>query len=229
MDNVPDLPEMPFDNLIDVNKLTAELHNSSHDGEQRKVELNTSNDNVATTSPKSKPIMIPGKGSHPMAAGGVGAHQHSMSPIEVRMDVKAASGSPAYGSSAESFVFVDLKAPFVQVDEQEQLNSFFVGPSPTFSGHQLSPADLVNLTSQYAAIESNIEQWDSFVESICSAKDDDAGGRDSTIELEESVVINSLAKLSTNNNSCPSHVNSKLAAVKVNDSKVDESHIDQPD
>jgi hypothetical protein len=75
-------------------------------------------------------------------------------------------------SSADSFVFVEMKAPFASHDQHE-LGSFFNGPCPAFSGSGDMTEELENVTSQLADIESNLDQWDSFVDSVCSAQGDE--------------------------------------------------------
>ena len=83
---------------------------------------------------------------------------------------KQKSGS-ASGVSAgeESFVFVE--APFAS-PEEKVLGSFFNGPSPGFLDSEKLPLHLNELTAEIEAIESSVNQWDSFVESVCS---DDCG------------------------------------------------------
>ncbi|CAG2101170.1 unnamed protein product [Medioppia subpectinata] len=76
------------------------------------------------------------------------------------------TSSPIYSSSGDSFVFVELKAPFA-CEEDHELGSFFNGPSPTFTGSCAdSMGDLSELTTTIAELESNAQQWDTFVDSI---------------------------------------------------------------
>lgn len=79
--------------------------------------------------------------------------------------------SSVYSSSGDSFVFVELKAPFAP-DEQHELGSFFNGPSPTFTNSGDNVNELFELSSQIAAIELNAEQFDSFVDSVCCQPDE---------------------------------------------------------
>ena len=110
---------------------------------------------VSPNSPKiaikSEPIVIP-----------------TQSPLE-----QSITSSPIYSSSGDSFVFVELKAPFAS-EESSELGSFFNGPSPTFTGSGAdSTSDLSDLTVTLAEMESNAQQWDSFVESICLTQNEE--------------------------------------------------------
>ncbi len=89
------------------------------------------------------------------------------------LEKSSIASSPVYSSSGDSFVFVELKAPFAP-EEQHELGSFFNGPSPTFtcSGGD-STGDLSELTVKLAELESNAQQWDSFVESICLTENEE--------------------------------------------------------
>ena len=101
--------------------------------------------------PKSEPIIIP-----------------TRSPLH-----ESIASSPIYSSSGDSFVFVELKAPFAS-EESHELGSFFNGPSPTFTGSGGdSTSDLSDLTVTLAELESNAQQWDSFVESICLTQNEE--------------------------------------------------------
>ena len=112
---------------------------------------------AASESPKkSEPIVIPTKG-----------------PTE-----QSITSSPICSSSGDSFVFVELKAPFAT--EDNELGSFFNGPMPSFTGSGGdSIGDLSDLTTTLAEFENNAQQWDSFVESICLTENED--------ELKQSV------------------------------------------
>lgn len=74
-------------------------------------------------------------------------------------------------SSLDSFVFVDLKPPFAP-DDQNELGSFFNGPSPSFGECSLAE-EMEDLTDQLALMESNAQQWDQFVDSINLKSDDE--------------------------------------------------------
>lgn len=69
-------------------------------------------------------------------------------------------------------MFVEMKAPFA--NDENELGSFFNGPSPTFSGSGDLTEELSDITSQLAMIESNVQVWDSFVDSVCCPNEDDA-------------------------------------------------------
>lgn len=74
--------------------------------------------------------------------------------------------------STDSFVFVDINPPFAS-EEQNGINSFFNGPSPTFSQGLDSLKDVDELTSQFADIEANASQLDEFVDNICISEDEE--------------------------------------------------------
>lgn len=77
-------------------------------------------------------------------------------------------------SLSDSYVFVDLNPPFAS-DEQNDLNSFFHGPTPTFTSSLGSSKDVEDLTCQLATIEANASQIDEFVDNICVSEDDEEG------------------------------------------------------
>lgn len=93
--------------------------------------------------------------------------------IPVNITPKATSKSPQiYSTSNESFVFVELNAPFASDDRE--ISSFFNGPSPTFNNsYDETSSDINELTEQLAELESNAPQIDSFVESICITENDE--------------------------------------------------------
>lgn len=80
------------------------------------------------------------------------------------------AGSRFSAASEESFVFIE--APFAS-PEEKVLGSFFNGPSPCFLENEKLPLQLNELTAEIEAIESSVNQWDSFVESVCSDNSDD--------------------------------------------------------
>ena len=83
------------------------------------------------------------------------------------------SSSPQCSSGDSDFVFVDLKAPFASKDQQE-LGSFFNGPVPSFTGSGDLTEELSDISSHLAMLESNVVQWDSFVDSICCPPEDES-------------------------------------------------------
>src|SRR5699024_11170212 len=86
--------------------------------------------------------------------------------IPTQLSPKSASKSPQiYSTSNDSFVFVELNAPFASDDRE--FSSFFHGPSPTFLNNNDDSSDINELSLQLAELESNAPQFDSFVESIC--------------------------------------------------------------
>lgn len=135
----------------------------------------------SNNSRTSAPISIPpsnGRGlfsSPPKSSAAAGATLFSKSP----------QTQGVYSTSNDSFVFVELNAPFASDDRE--FGSFFHGPSPTFvsnpslneesvhSGGGVSggaddggSSEMINeLSQQLAELESNAPQFDSFVESIC--------------------------------------------------------------
>lgn len=80
-----------------------------------------------------------------------------------------AAASPT-GSSGDSFVFIEMRAPFASRDQNE-LGSFFNGPSPAFTNSL--PEAMDDIATQLAAIESNVDHWDSFIDSVCCHQDEE--------------------------------------------------------
>lgn len=107
------------------------------------------------TSVKSEPIQVPGKRN------------------QLNNVITTPGSTPK--SLSDSYVFVDLNPPFAS-DEQNDLNSFFHGPTPTFANGSLK--DFEDLTCQLATIEANASQIDEFVDNICVSEDDEEGGKD---------------------------------------------------
>lgn len=75
-------------------------------------------------------------------------------------------------SLTDSYVFVDLNPPFAS-DEQNDINSFFHGPSPSFTNTSSSLRDVDELTNQLATFEANASQIDDFVDNMCASEDDE--------------------------------------------------------
>lgn len=75
-------------------------------------------------------------------------------------------------SLTDSFVFVDLNPPFAS-EEQNDINSFFHGPSPTFNYGFDTLKDVEELTSQMAVIEANASLLDEFVDHVCMSEDEE--------------------------------------------------------
>ncbi|KAI1301531.1 hypothetical protein HDE_03007 [Halotydeus destructor] len=118
--------------------------------QQNSDELLSVKSSVSRTQSETKPVTIPEKNGKQ----------------------KELTTSPA-GSSGDSFVFVDLKAPFASHDQHE-LGSFFNGPSPAFTSSAECSEDFGDISSHLADIESNVEQWDSFVDSVCCPLDEES-------------------------------------------------------
>lgn len=89
---------------------------------------------------------------------------------ETLNNCKNNSSSPGC-SSLGSFVIVDMKTPFAPND-QNDLGSFFNGPSPTFRENNLAD-ELEDITTQLAQMETNCQEWNSFVESITSKEEEE--------------------------------------------------------
>ena len=143
-------------NLIDLlpeaNLLFLDETNFVHQQEnsnQRPINNKLNRLNESKSSPSSNPIKIPS------------------SKIKSQ-SIKSPTSQQIYSTSNESFVFVELNAPFAS--EESLLQSFFNGPSPTFiqqSNDSDSMNDMDELSIQLAELESAATQIDSFVESIC--------------------------------------------------------------
>jgi len=83
-----------------------------------------------------------------------------------------ASAGSTPKSLSDSFVFVDINPPFAS-EEQNDINSFFHGPSPSFSNGFDSLKDVDEVTNQLATIEASAKQIDVFVDNICSYEDEE--------------------------------------------------------
>lgn len=86
-------------------------------------------------------------------------------PISIPSSKSISKSPQIYSTSNDSFVFVELNAPFASDDRE--FGSFFHGPSPTFINNNDDSSDINELSVQLAELESNAPQFDSFVESIC--------------------------------------------------------------
>lgn len=74
--------------------------------------------------------------------------------------------------SIDSFVLIEINPPFAS-EEQNGINSFFNGPSPTFNHGFDSLKDIDELTNQFADIEANASQLDEFVDNICISEEEE--------------------------------------------------------
>lgn len=89
-------------------------------------------------------------------------------PISIPNDKKSARiPSPSDSSSLDSFVFVENRPLFTSENDTD-VGSFFNGPTPSFNYSTDVFDELNEISDQLAAIESNAQQWDSFVDSVCS-------------------------------------------------------------
>lgn len=146
----------PFSSLLNVQNDLFEQEQqqlSSSPSSQKSQTSITSNTSgcLNRTPVRSKPIAIP-----QLAA--------TKTP-----DNSLRSSPQVYSTSSDSYVFVELNAPFA-TDERE-LNSFFHGPSPTFMNNSSeSGQDLNDVSQQLAELELSVPQIDSFVESVCLTK-----------------------------------------------------------
>lgn len=109
----------------------------------------------------SEPIRIPSSRKAPADPG-------EQEPANFKNNASSSPGCSSLGS----FVIVDMKTPFAPND-QNDLGSFFNGPSPTFRENNLAD-ELEDITTQLAQMETNCQEWNSFVESITSKEDEDA-------------------------------------------------------
>lgn len=96
-------------------------------------------------------------------------------PISIPKSISAQANKShqIYSTSNESFIFVELNAPFAS--EDSGLSSFFNGPSPTFAKNstEIGYDGEIDLGTQLAELESDVPQIDSFVESICISENED--------------------------------------------------------
>lgn len=153
--------EPAFDGLLQFNRARncdddpLNLTASSMIGPQ-KIKNQDSNLRPKSMSAQSEPIQVP-----------TGSRRSK----HVEIGPNLSSGSTPK-SLIDSFVFVDLNPPFAS-EEQNDLNSFFHGPSPAFSNGFDSLKDVEELTSQLADIEANASQLDEFVDNICVSEDEE--------------------------------------------------------
>lgn len=169
-----DLPEVPFDSLMDMIKPDIR---SCIDLPEKVRDIKLDKDERTKPSP-SKPGKEKEKGSFSPKS------DQRSSPIQIpnakqnpAID-QITGASPHYGSSGDSsFVFVEpFKPPFAQPsDPDDELNSFFSGPSPSFLRYDSGPASLVEISTQLAEWETKMYQIDEFVNSICSTRDEEEG------------------------------------------------------
>ena len=146
-----DRPNLKDENLVDIassaiNHAQVETINSSS--------TNNGRPNVA----KSEPIQVP------KAPSNQPKHQDLYQNL-------SAGSTPK--SLTDSFVFVDLNPPFAS-EEQNDINSFFHGPSPTFNNNSFDGLkDVDDLMNQLNVIEANASQIDDFVDNICASENEE--------------------------------------------------------
>ena len=150
----PDLPDEAFKHLLPANYEDDSLLIQSTNGKREKLKREAD-------SKSSEPIRIPSSRKSP----------GDPAEPEIVNCKNNASSSPGC-SSLGSFVIVDMKTPFAPND-QNDLGSFFNGPSPTFRENNLAD-ELEDISTQLAQIETNCQEWNSFVESITSKEEEDA-------------------------------------------------------
>lgn len=115
--------------------------------------------NNRSTNAQSEPIQVP-----------TGPHRAKHQEL-----CRNLSSGSTPKSLTDSYVFVDLNPPFAS-EEQNDINSFFHGPSPAFSNGFDSLKDVEELTNQLAVIEANASQIDDFVDNICASEDEEEEG-----------------------------------------------------
>lgn len=132
-------------------------------GQQKQQVSNklTSSNGCRSTNAQSEPIQVP------MGNARIKSNQQDQN--NARLSLTPGS-TPK--SLTDSYVFVDLNPPFAS-DEQNDINSFFHGPSPSFTNGLSSLKDVEELTSQLATIEANASQIDDFVDNICASEDEE--------------------------------------------------------
>ncbi|XP_054159265.1 autophagy-related protein 13 homolog [Oppia nitens] len=125
------------------NLLSYEMPNDSLDSSPKKMS------SIDKLSPKkSEPIVIPKR----------------------LIDTSVNTCSPNYCSSGDSFVFVDFKPPFAPKDDETLPPSILLEPPPQIT---TSIDSLADLSLQLAEIESNVQDFDNFIQSVCSTDNDD--------------------------------------------------------
>lgn len=159
------------DDLIDIasNALNKSPISNGNQSTLRNGAVNANRSNTSANA-QSEPIQVPGSRRRNQAD-----HHSSLTP----------GSTPK--SLTDSYVFVDLNPPFAS-DEQNDINSFFHGPSPSFSNGSSNLKDIEELTSQLATFEANASQIDDFVDNMCASEDDEEerdenGNRDQEFHL----------------------------------------------
>lgn len=151
------LMESAFEGLLKINgnnlNEDSDRIKESFEHDARFPEINR---NMATNG-QSEPIQVPT------------AQVRSRQKEQVIHNVSSES-TPK--SLTDSFVFVELNPPFAS-DEQNDINSFFNGPSPVFSHGFDCLKDVDEITNQLAVIEADASQIDEFVDNICVSEDEE--------------------------------------------------------
>jgi len=150
-----EIVEMAFEGLLQVTDYSSDSDKANcgtneKDNNENKVPLNGHD---KSPSEQSEPIQVP------IRANNV-EYCHN------------GSSSSTPKSLTDSFVFVDLNPPFAS-EEQNDLNSFFHGPSPVFGNGFDNLKDVDEVTNQLAVIEANAHQLDEFVDNICISEDEE--------------------------------------------------------
>lgn len=156
--------ESAFDGLLQINDRSSNGtlidigHDTINQADRNMCKISSNGESKSANSP-SKPIQVP---SRPRNSTHAELYQN-LSP----------SSTPK--SLTDSFVFVDLNPPFAS-EEQNDINSFFHGPSPAFINGFDHLKDVDELTHQLAVIEANASQLDEFVDNICVSEDEEEEG-----------------------------------------------------
>lgn len=152
--------EPAFDGLLQFNKSQSNVDlpdiAANSIGRPQKMKSQDSSQQPKSMNAQSEPIQVP---------------TGSQRSKQVDLGQNLSSGSTPR-SLTDSFVFVDLNPPFAS-EEQNDINSFFHGPSPAFSNGFDSLKDVDELTNQLADIEANASQLDEFVDNICVSEDEE--------------------------------------------------------
>lgn len=148
--------EIAFDGLLKIKSPPMEDHIDIIPDLVSKPLKTPNSINGCSASAQSEPIQVP-----------TGSHRPKLGDLYPNL-----SPGSTPKSLTESFVFVELNPPFAS-EEQNDINSFFHGPSPTFYSGFDTLKDVDELTSQLAVIEANASQLDEFVDNICMSEEEE--------------------------------------------------------
>lgn len=154
----PDLTliDSAFEGLLKIGDERKVGEQSFFDKSPTQTEKLLPADNGKDKIKKSEPLQVP----------------NGHNPFRQKEALHNTSSESTPRSLSDSFVFVELNPPFAS-EEQNEINSFFNGPSPTFNNGFENLKDVDDITNQLAVIEADASQIDEFVDNICVTQDEE--------------------------------------------------------